>query len=157
MTEMIEFPTKAADYDTALIYARLGPRSDQRKITLSDAYFLTHLVFYSTRFGKRPSALSNENVTWTARALSAISVSAKIQSNLDLLAECEASRVLLEPSMPSNPFRKHLTETVNALGFLPSNASMVGSINRLSQDEIFRDSYHSTLAFILMASAINRL
>lgn len=156
VTEMIEVPSRPCDYDAALMRAGLGPRTDGRKITRADAYFLTHLVFYATRFGRRNNPLTNENTAWLARAISAIAAAAQLQSNLDLLAECEASRALLEPGRSSNPFREHLVETVNALGFLPTNASTANSLHRLSRDEVFRGSYHATLAFILMASAIIR-
>lgn len=154
--ETVGDPSRAGDYDAALMRSGLGPRSSGRTITRADAYFLTHLVFYATRFGRRANTLSSENTAWLARALSAIAASAEVQSNLDLLAECEASRALLEPGRPSNPFREHLAETVNARGFLPANAAMANSISQLSRDEVFRGSYHATLAFILMGSATSR-
>ncbi|MCT1830680.1 DUF6895 family protein [Brevibacterium luteolum] len=155
-TEMVGNPARVGDYDAALMRSGLGPGMAGRTITRADAYFLTHLVFYATTFGRRASILSAKSTAWLNRALSAIAVSADGQSDLDLLAECEASLTLLDPGRPSNQTRERLEKTVNSLGCLPANASVASSANRLSRDEIFRGSYHATLAFILMGSAISR-
>ncbi|WGH89993.1 lantibiotic dehydratase [Auritidibacter ignavus] len=119
-------------------------------VRLRGAYFLTHFVFYLTHFGRRHHGLESKILEGLGSILARLRLAAIQMGNNDLRLECESALVLLG-----------LPQATNSLAELSCRLESNGCILPMEntpafpQVEAFRVSYHTIIAFTILAALLN--
>lgn len=116
-----------------------------------DAYSLTHLTFYSTRFGTRSHPFTPEEAEALVRVLRRV---CRAAPDLDLHLECQSALVALGAPPLRSRFTSVVVEEVWNHGYVWPHLSTRPP--RGATEEIFRGAYHVMIVLALFSALVTR-
>ncbi|WP_143233343.1 DUF6895 family protein [Actinomyces ruminis] len=156
LSEVVTGQIGSSDYDEVFTAGGLASASCLRSLSLGQAYFATHLAFYSTLFGDRPCALSAENRLLLAGLLRRLSASAVRRCDVDLAVECEAGLALIDLSSVNQDLCVRLILEIDRCGYLPGLGDSCLDGEGADGATHFESSYHTNIAYLVLGSALLR-